>query len=54
MQSYKKHLDLIKEYYEEKGILYTFNGGNSLEIYEKILLKMQPNRTEKGEKRVFN
>lgn len=42
MEAYKEHLEQIAEYYAERGILYTFTGINSKEIYDKIISQMQP------------
>ncbi len=42
MYHFKENLGRIREYYEERGILYTFQGENSRGIYEMILQKMYP------------
>lgn len=41
MKSYTDHLDSIKAFYHQKGILHTFSGSRTKEIYAKIIHQMQ-------------
>lgn len=48
MTQYKEHLDSIIDFYSNRGILYSFSGNNSKEIYEKIISKLSPESQNKA------
>ncbi len=48
MAHYKEHLDSIIDFYSDRGILYSFNGNNSKEIYDKIISKLAPESEKKA------
>ena len=46
MNNYKENLEQITDFYSKRGILYTFTGNNSKEIYDKIIFQMKPKYQE--------
>lgn len=46
MYQYKHNLNPILEHYNDKGILHTFSGENSKEIYYKIIQKFTSKREQ--------
>lgn len=46
MDNYKENLEQITDFYSKRGILYTFTGNNSKEIYDKIIFQLNPKYQE--------